>query len=134
MEIIRGNKVKFKSPKDIYLVTVETIELGEVHDYHTIKLPCENNEDGLNKLREIIISLECCSKQYPNGKPVEKDYNGLPFYNERLLGNWYNKDGYQDQLLSYKVRYYDEDGVLWKINITNDEEMIDIITNCEIRE
>lgn len=138
MEIIKGNKVRFKNPKDSYLVTITTSE----SDYgdHDLKVTLNNNEDGISCLRELVICLEICSKLFPNGKPLTSSYDGVPYYDKYLEGNWFsylddtNIHSFYDYLKGYKILYYDEDGLAYKISVTNDEEMVEIITNFKVRE
>jgi len=124
MEILKGNKVKFKKLYDIYQITVDTMDNNGNH--HSSNLIFPNTENGLSDMRESIISLECCSKKTLHDSD---GYDNTPFFNKRLRLKWHFSNCVIDELISYKVRYYDENSILYKVDITNDEEMIKIITN-----
>lgn len=134
MNIIINNKVRFNSPKDSYVVSVFT--MGKFGD-HEIKLTFNNNVDGIENLRKLIICLEICSKQFPDGKPVSSTYDDIPYFNYYLSDNWFSVEVdnvyYFDYLKDYKVRYYDDKSVSYKVSITNDEKMVEMITDFEIR-
>lgn len=134
MEIILGNKVRFKNPIDSYLVTITTSE-SKFGD-HEIKLPFNNNENDKSCLRELIICLEICSKIYSDGNPLTSSYENVPFYKKYIGDRWFSEKfdrySFYDYLKDYKIRYYDSEGVSYKVSITNDSEMIEIIKKFKI--
>jgi len=131
MEIIIGKKVGFKVPKDSYTVTIITSESH--YGDHEIKINFNNDNDGLRYLRELIICLEICSKQFPDGKMITSSYDGVPYFDKYLSNRWFVEKTpsflFYDYLKGYKVRYYDNNGESYKVDITNDPEMIEIIKN-----
>jgi len=121
MNIIIGNKVRYKKPQNVYVLLIETDgEFG----FHNIKLSFNNNENDISSLRNYIILLEKISKEYLDGKPSNKGYSHIDNFDNLLSDKWFVYNNMIDYLRSYSIRYYNENSECYKVNITNDEEMI----------
>lgn len=123
MNIIIGNKVRYNRPSNKYVLSIETYE---ILGHHNIKIEFSNSDDGISSLRNHIILLERMSKEYLDGKDSKEDYGHIEGFN--LISNeWFRYGNVIDHLRSYNIRYYNEDGICYKVDITNDQEMIDEI-------
>lgn len=120
MNIIIGNKVRYNRPSNKYVLSIKTYEiLGQ----HNIKIEFNNDNNGISSLRKYIILLEKMSKEYLNGKESKEGYDHIKGF-DLISNKWFRYKNIIDYLKSYNIRYYDEDGICYKVNITNDKEMI----------
>jgi hypothetical protein len=123
MNIIIGNKVKYKRPENTYVLSIET---DGKFGTHNIKLSFENNDNDILVLRDYIILLEKISKEYLEGKPSNKGYNHIDNF-DILSDKWFVYDNMIDYLRSYNIRYYNDNSECYRVDITNDNEMINEI-------
>lgn len=119
-------KIEKLIKKDIntncYVIKVKTMQ-GDADDYHSFELiPINENE-----LRNMIIHLEIITRCYPNGRGGYDTYVGK--YAKKYFDDLYNYEGMEDQIESYEIIYYDENGTIYDVEITLDEDMINEIKN-----
>lgn len=128
MNIIHGKKIRYKNPKDSYIVIIDTIAGNGIwREPKTIRKIFPNNDTGIAELRELIVALECCSKQRIS-KGLRNHLKTIPFFKKYLESNWYHSNLTGDDILKdYKIRYSDNHGILFQVNITNDDKMISLI-------
>jgi len=108
-----------------YVVKVKTME-GDADDYHSFELMPEDEDE----LRNMILHLEVTLRCYPNGRGGYDTYVGK--YSTKYFGELHYYEGMEDEIESYEVLYYDENGTTYDVEITPDEDMINEIKNPEL--
>ena len=111
MKLVIGKEIKPKTaPKDVYRIKIKTME-GDADDYHEIDYWADTQEEVLEQYAQYKILQE-----------INQDmWNELPFW-----GTWENSiclncdSGGYDSLEEFKVVYYNENGVKFKVKLVEE--------------
>jgi len=108
MKINIGNVITEEQRKDLFVFEVKTME-GDADDYHEFEMFA--NKDELKKVKKLIRYLKVLEKSYPNGKGGCDGFDELDFFEEWFEDDWYSYEGIIDSFESWKLFFYDENGI-----------------------
>ena len=116
--------VKKTLPKDVFILTCVAM-FGDADGYETVKVGQFTNTDaGKEGLEEAIRCCDRMEKKYPYGKGGEDSYDDVEGFNKWFLdGDNWPSDPYTDYQIvasfdSYKVTYFDPEGIEHPVKIT----------------
>ena len=125
MRINIGKAITDETRTNLFVFVVKTMQ-GDADDYHEFEMFA--NKDENKKVKKLIRYLKVLEKSYPNGKGGCDGFNRLDFFQEWFADDWYSYEGLVDEFESWKLFFYDEDGIKHSVSYElsqNDQDKID---------